>query len=115
MPRDAITTLDQLPLFAPDEAIGEAVLGRDRGCEFHGLASLHERHGMPKICTEWGGRYVPAVRAYFDHVYGLSAAVPLAPDGVEGKFDDEKPRSRKRTGGEVAAPPNRPVRPLLVR
>jgi hypothetical protein len=113
MPREAITW-DRLPLFASDEAIGEAVLGRDRRGEFHGLASLHERHGMPKICTVWGGRYVPAVKAFFDNVHGLSAAAPLAPDGVEGKFDDDK-RRRSPRRPEVAAPPNRPTGPVLVR
>jgi hypothetical protein len=114
MPREAITW-DQLPLYASDEAIGEAVLGRDRRCEFAGLASVHERRGMPKIDPVWGGRYVPAVKAYFDHVHGLSAVVPLALDGVEGKFDDQKRRSPKRARAEVAQPPHRPSGPVLVR
>jgi hypothetical protein len=87
MPRVALT-LDQLPLYAPDEAIGEAVLGRERRGEFHGLASLHERDGMPKISAVWGGRYVPAVKAFLDSQYGLSSAVPLAPNGVEGNFHE---------------------------
>jgi hypothetical protein len=114
MPRDAIT-LDKLPLFASDDAIGEAVLGRDRKCEFAGLAQLHERDGMPMIHPVWGGRYVPAVKAYFDHAHGLSAAALLAPDGVEGRFDDGKRRSPKRARAEVAQPPHRPSGPVLVR
>jgi hypothetical protein len=43
--------------------------------------------GFPKIDALMGGRYTPAVRAYFDHQYGLdrdrSGDAPLAPDGVE--------------------------------
>ena len=49
MSRPPPITWDRLPLFADDNAIGEAVLGRDRRGEFHGLAALHEREGMPKI------------------------------------------------------------------
>jgi hypothetical protein len=49
------------------------VLGWDRRREFTGLAQLHERDGLPKITLVWGGRYVPAVKAFFDSEYGLSA------------------------------------------
>lgn len=63
--RDPLTW-DRLPLYAGDEDIGEAVLGWDRKTEFRGLAQLHERQGMPKMSPVWGGRYVPAVKAFFD-------------------------------------------------
>jgi hypothetical protein len=79
-------TLDDLPLFANDEQIGEAVLGWERRKEFKALAVLHEREGMPKVSPVWGGRYVPAVKACLDSQYGLSTAVPLAPNGVEEVF-----------------------------
>jgi hypothetical protein len=114
MPRDAITW-DRLPLFASDEAIGEAVLGRDRKCEFHGLATLHERDGMPKISPVWGGRYVPAVKSFLDAQFGLSAAVPLAPNGVEGNFHEHTKRAPKGTGPQVATTEDRPAGPVLVR
>jgi hypothetical protein len=87
MPRTPLTW-DKLPLFAADEEIGEAVLGWDRKREFAGMAQLQERDGMPKIDPVWGGRYVPAVKAFFDSQFGLSAAVPLAPNGVEGSFHE---------------------------
>ncbi len=43
------------------------------------------------------GRYVPAVRAYFDHQYGLdrSGDLPFAPDGAED-FDGWKQRQKHR-------------------
>src|SRR5215470_16090752 len=107
-------TLDKLPLFASDEAIGEAVLGRERRGEFHGLATLHERDGMPKISAVWGGRYVPAVRAFLDAQYGLAAAVPLAPNGVEGKFHGSK-RTGERPGHKIPKETDRPSGPVLVR
>ena len=81
-------TWDKLSLFAPDEQIGEALLGRDRRHEFAGMAKLQEGYGMPKICTMYGGRYVPAVKAFLDAQYGLSAAPPLTPNGTEGSFHE---------------------------
>lgn len=80
------STIDTLPLFSDDEKIGEAVLGPMRKTEFKGLATLLEPQGMPKISPLWGGRYVPAVKAYLDRVSGLSAPMPLNPGGVEGKW-----------------------------
>ena len=81
-------TWDKLSLFAPDEQIGEALLGRDRRHEFAGMAKLQERYGMPKICTMHGGRYVPGVKAFYDAQNGLSASVQPAPNGVEGNFHE---------------------------
>jgi hypothetical protein len=86
MTRSSHVTWDQLPLFAADEAIGEAVLGRERKREFSAMAQLHERYGMPKISPVWGGRYVPAVKQFLDSQHGLPAAVPFAANGVEGDF-----------------------------
>jgi hypothetical protein len=80
-------TWDRLPLFARDEEIGEAVLGRDRKGEFAAIAQLQERDGMPKVCPVYGGRYVPGVKAFLDAQYGLST-VPLAPNGMEGSFHE---------------------------
>jgi hypothetical protein len=88
MSRGAPLTVDRLSWFASDEELGEVVLGWERRMEFSGLAQLHERDGMPKIDPVWGGRYVPAVKAFFDNQFGLSAAVPLAPNGVEGSFHE---------------------------
>lgn len=77
--------LDTLPLFADDTAIGRALLGTKRAGEWRQMAPLLEARGLPKVDDLMGGRYVPAVRAFFDHVYGLDGAVPipLVPDGTE--------------------------------
>lgn len=79
-------TLETLPLYATDEDIGEAVLGRERKGEFKGLAVLLERQGMPKISPLLGGRYVPAVKQFFDIYNGLSQSAPARPDGTEGEW-----------------------------
>ena len=77
---------DKLPLFADEPSIGAAVLGPRRACEWTALAALYERQGLPKIDEVMGGRYMPAVKAFFDRVYGLNGTagpIPAAPDGIE--------------------------------
>lgn len=88
-------TLSDLPLYASDEQIGEAVLGWQRRCEFKALAALREKHGMPKVSTYWGGRYVPAVKRFLDADNGLAPTqdTPLTPDGAEGSW---KPKDNVR-------------------
>ena len=114
--RDPLTW-DRLPLFSTDEEIGEAVLGRERKGEFAALAQLQERDGMPKINPVWGGRYVPAVKAFLDAQYGISASatVPLAPNGVEGSFHGKSKRTPEKPGPKMAKEKDRPSGPLLVR
>jgi hypothetical protein len=85
MKRAGATSVDHLPLFATDDLIGTALLGADRVQEWRQIAPLLETRGLPKVDHVMGGRYVPAVVAYFNHQYGLDHGgnVPLAPDGVE--------------------------------
>jgi hypothetical protein len=85
MKRPALTISD-LPLFADDEQIGEAVLGPEKRREFAGIATLLERDGMPKINPLWGGRYVPSVKAFLDAANGLATLAPAKIDGIEGKW-----------------------------
>ncbi len=75
--------LDKLPLFAGEAELGAALLGEKRACEWKALAPLYERQGLPTIDEVMGGRYVPAVKAFFDKQYGLTPLVPAAPDGIE--------------------------------
>lgn len=88
-------SLEVLPLFATDDLIGAALLGAERVAEWRQVAPILEAQGLPKIDHTMGGRYVPAVRAFFDHRYGLDrvGAPPLAPDGVE---DFEKWRNKQK-------------------
>ena len=90
-------TIDDLPLFSDDESIGEAVLGRERAGEFAGFATLLEHQGMPKVNPFWGGRYVPAVKAFLDMDNGLSTLTPTKSDGMEGAW------TKGRTARKVPA------------
>jgi hypothetical protein len=91
------SSVELLPLFATDDVIGAALLGPKRVQEWRQIAPLLEARGLPKIDPLMGGRYVPAVRAYFDHQYGLDrgGGVPLAPDGVED-FQGWKQKQKHR-------------------
>jgi hypothetical protein len=67
-------TFAELPLFATDDELGVALLGRARSAVWRSLAPLFEREGLPRSDPQMGGRYVPAVKAFFDRQYGLTAA-----------------------------------------
>jgi hypothetical protein len=75
-------TIDRLPLFADDEQIGEAVLGPERKREFAKLAASLEPVGLPRMNPLYRGRYVPAVRAFFETEYGR---LDVAPRGRENR------------------------------
>lgn len=90
----AVLTIDRLPLFADDEQIGEALFGKERAKEFSALASARERDGMPPVSNYWGGRYVPAVKAFLDVDQGLAGAKPQKPNGVEGTWSNSARKAR---------------------
>jgi hypothetical protein len=46
-------------------------------------AQVLERDGMPKVDPIMGGRYWPAVEAYFNRRYGIATSAPSALDGME--------------------------------
>lgn len=46
-------------------------------------AIILERDGLPRIDPMMGARYWPAVLAYWNRRYGLSAAAAMSPDGME--------------------------------
>jgi hypothetical protein len=89
---------DLLPLFATDAMIGVALLGADRISEWRHMAAMLEAQGLPKIDAAMGGRYVPAIKSFFDRRYGLDRGSDqtLAPDGVEDFESWKKTKKRDR-------------------
>ena len=76
--------LDKLPLFAGEEAVACALLGPGKTAEWRQIAPLLERRGFPTIDGLMGGRYTPAVKAFFDRGYKVGnvqeiAAAPHVP------------------------------------
>lgn len=76
-------TIDRLPLFADDEQIGEAVLGRDRRCEFAKMAASLEPAGLPRMNPLYRGRYVPAVKAFFEMQHRIADVTLKAQRGSQ--------------------------------
>ena len=94
----AFLTLDQLPLFADDRDVARAVVGPDVEKIRHWLASVPslEMSGLPKRHTVYG-RYVPAVRLFYERQYG-SGSAPLTQserDEILAKLDDQPAPKRK--------------------
>lgn len=72
------------PCLPTNDPLGEAVLGHGKYIHWRAVVSLLEGRGFPKIDGLMGGRYVPAVKAFFDWKYGIGgAARVLVPDGPE--------------------------------
>ena len=84
-------TFAELPLFATDDELGMALLGRARSAIWRTLVPSFEREGLPKKDPQMGGRYVPAVKAFFDRQYGLTAGIPAS-------IAKQPRRSRVRAG-----------------
>jgi hypothetical protein len=95
MARSSNCVPPELPWFATDNVLGAALLGPDRVEEFRKIVPMLEARGLPKVDHLMGGRYVPAVRAFFDQQYRLGASEPLAPDGVED-LGWRQPEKQKR-------------------
>lgn len=89
-----MTRFADLPLFASDKELAAALLGGRSGA-WRDLIPLYERRGFPKIDPVMGGRYTPAVKAFFDRDYGLTDAAPAAPPGVEGVITWQNNRRRR--------------------
>jgi hypothetical protein len=90
---------ESLPLFATEEVIGAMLLGFGREQEWRQIAPMLEANGLPKVDHTMGGRYVRAVVAFFDRLYGLDGGggdVPLAPDGTEN-FEKWHQRQKRRS------------------
>lgn len=51
--------------------------------EWRARAVVLERDGLPRVDPIMGGRYWPAVLAWFNKRYGLASVGPSAMDGTE--------------------------------
>jgi hypothetical protein len=67
-------TLDQLPAFASEDDLATALMGTGNITVFRQIVPLLERRGFPTIDGLMGGRYVPAVKAFFDREYSVQGA-----------------------------------------
>lgn len=71
-------TFEDLPLFADDADIAACVVGPDpeRIREWCASVGALEANGFPPRTHAYKRRYTPAVRDYYDRMYGLPAMLP---------------------------------------
>lgn len=91
-----IDLLSQLPLFATDQQLAVAIVGKDRATMWvKTVIPQLERKGFPRIDPLHDGRPVPLVRKFYEGYFGITAGFnAAAPDGKEnlGMW-----KSRRRT------------------
>ena len=90
-----IPSPDKLPLFASEEAISAALLGPGKTAQWRQIAPLLERRGFPTIDGLMGGRYVPAVKAFFDREYGIWGATQVSAPHVPAELGTWKKNARR--------------------
>jgi hypothetical protein len=73
------------PLYCTEEQVAELVLGPGHLRDWRDRVVVLERQGLPRIDPLMGGRYWPAVLAFFDRFNGISdkPPVPTMADGPE--------------------------------
>ncbi len=81
MSRSAESTIRKQGLFPCEAEIARRL--SQTPVEWAAKAKVLERDGMPKIDPVMGGRFWPAVKAFFDRRYGLSTVEVSQPDGME--------------------------------
>jgi hypothetical protein len=94
------------PLYASEEQVADLVLGPGRLRDWKDRAAILEREGLPKIDPMMGGRYLPAVRTFFDQRNGVilgqhGKPVLKMPDG---KDNIPCPRPRPASKQKLAPP-----------
>jgi hypothetical protein len=87
-----------LPLFATDHEIAEAVVGKARVKQYLTVIERLDATdaSFPKVDKAHGGRYTPAVKLYYDTHHGLRASRLSAVDQPERA---EAWTSKRRAGG----------------
>ncbi|WP_391564524.1 hypothetical protein [Sinorhizobium meliloti] len=93
--------LSQLPLFATDQQLAVAIVGKDRATMWvKTVIPQLERKGFPRIDPLHDGRPVPLVRKFYEGYFGITAGfAAAAPDGKEN-LGMWKSRRRTRTASD---------------
>jgi hypothetical protein len=70
-------------LYPSEEEIAQCVLGEGKVKQWAALVPTLEREGLPRVDPLFGGRFWPAVRAWFEQRNGLRRE--LVPSGADGQ------------------------------
>lgn len=92
---DLPVRLDDLPMFASDQQIAEAIVGKHAAEKWlrERLPTLASKPGFPPIDPFHGGRAVPLVKLFYSNYLGVPAGRTGQPDGQE---DESAWRKSKR-------------------
>ena len=93
---DLPVKLDDLPMFATDQQIAEAIVGKDKAEKWmrEKLPALAKMPGFPAIDEFFGGRPVAHVARYFENWLGKGSTV--APPGREDRSGWKTDRSKRQ-------------------
>lgn len=92
--------LEKLPLFASEEAISAALMGPGKTTEWRQIAPLLERRGFPTIDGLMGGRYIWAIKAFFDREYCIHGASQVSAPHMPAKLGTWKGHRGRRRGSQ---------------
>ncbi|MDX0498999.1 hypothetical protein GOC68_22410 [Sinorhizobium medicae] len=97
-----IDPLSQLPLFATDQQLAVAIVGRDRASMWvKSVIPQLERKGFSRIDPLHDGRSVPLVRRFYDGYFGITEGFNVAaPDGKENLGMWKSGRRTRRSADE---------------
>lgn len=84
-PSDLPVKLDDLPMFATDKQLAEAIVGKHSAEKWlrERLPTLASRPGFPPIDPFHGGRPVPLVKLFYTSYLGMPSDGQGLPDGRE--------------------------------
>jgi hypothetical protein len=91
-------TLDELPAFASDDDLSSALMGTGKITVFRSVVPLLERRGFPKVDGLMGGRYVPAVKAFFDREYRVTGEEQISAPHSPAKLGASHGQRRTAAG-----------------
>lgn len=79
-------------LFPGEPEIAKLILGPSRAKAWPSLAIVLERRGLPKVDSQFGGRYWPKVCAFLDQLQHVDAEMRIP-------IEHKAPAPGSRTGG----------------
>jgi hypothetical protein len=80
-------------LYPNDKELARVLLG-DRAPQWPAIAKAEEKAGLPRVSLQYGGRYWPAVKAFYDRRHRLldQQSEPSDDEREKENWDDRPPR-----------------------
>lgn len=84
--------------YPDDKELAVVLLGKDRAHRFPEIVMIEERHGFPRVDPLYGGRYWPAIQAFYARRMKLpdEPKTTLAEDETRGETFRDRTRRAKR-------------------